>query len=530
MPAALRKVLIVTHRYLGIALSLVFVIWFLSGIVMMYAGGMPTLTPEQRLTRLVPLDLSRVTLTASEAAERAGIEAEPESATLITVMERPAYRLRGFRRIETVFADGGGRLEWLDESQARVVAARFLGAAEDRIAFVRTVAEPDQWTVAQSRELPLHKFQVDDTAGTEVYVSPQSGEVSLVTTRKSRLLAWIGTIPHWFYFTPLRVNQPLWYWTVVWASALGCMLALFGLVLGVTQFRRTRPFRLSASIPYRGWMRWHYVSGALFGVFALTWVFSGLMSMEPFEWTRATGLRVPRGALSGSLELARFPALDRAALSETLAGRELKELELARIQGAPYYVARVAPLPGNAAGRPERQHQPYPLTPGANPNEILIAADSGRVRNEPFATESIIAGLRAAAPEFAIVEHTLLDDYDAYYYSRDGRAPLPVLRAKFDDPAETWVYVDPRRSEIVAQTHRLSRIERWLFNGLHSLDFAFWYDKRPLWDFGMILLSLGALGTSAIGMYLGLKRLRRDFGGGRPPVEAASVGAASRRE
>jgi hypothetical protein len=42
-------------------------------------------------------------------------------------------------------------------------------------------------------------------------------------------------------------------------------------------------------------------------------------------------------------------------------------------------------------------------------------------------------------------------------------------------------------------------------------------------------LSLGALGTSAIGMYLGLKRLRRDFGGGRPPVEAASVGAASRR-
>jgi hypothetical protein len=114
-------------------------------------------------------------------------------------------------------------------------------------------------------------------------------------------------------------------------------------------------------------------------------------------------------------------------------------------------------------------------------------------------------------PDAAIVEHELLRDYDSYYYARNGAAPLPVLRVKFDDPDATWVYVDPRKSELVALTHRSSRIERWLFNGLHSLDFAFWYDKRPLWDIGMILLSLGALATSGIGMYLGFKRLRRDL-------------------
>jgi hypothetical protein len=124
--------------------------------------------------------------------------------------------------------------------------------------------------------------------------------------------------------------------------------------------------------------------------------------------------------------------------------------------------------------------------------------------------DSIIERLRAAAPDTAIVEQTLLESYDSYYYARDGRAPLPVLRVKFDDPAHTWVYVDPKRSELVALTHRLSRIERWLFNGLHSLDFAFWYDRRPLWDIGMIVLSLGALATSGIGLYLGVKRLRRD--------------------
>ena len=54
-----RKSVILAHRYLGIALSLLFVVWFASGITMMYAGGMPRLTPDERLERLPPLDLSR---------------------------------------------------------------------------------------------------------------------------------------------------------------------------------------------------------------------------------------------------------------------------------------------------------------------------------------------------------------------------------------------------------------------------------------------------------------------------------------
>jgi uncharacterized iron-regulated membrane protein len=509
---ALRTCLILTHRYLGIPLSIVFIVWFVSGIVMMYAGGMPTLTPELKLERLAPLDLAAVRLTPRAAAERAGAGAAVGEALLSSTLGRPAYRFRRFGDLSIVFADDGTLLAGLDEADSRNVASRFLGVAEERISFVRTVSEPDQWTLTQARDLPLHKFSVEDENATEVYVSPQSAEVSLVTTRGSRVLAWLGTIPHWFYFTPLRMNQPVWYWTVVWASVVGCVLALLGLVLSITQFRRTQPFRLAASIPYRGWMRWHYMTGALFGVFALTWVFSGLMSMEPFAWTRATGLDVPRDALGDrELDLERYPAVDAAALPSILAGRELKELELMSIQDEPYYVARVTPAGHDAGSGPERQHQPYPLTAGANPDELLIAASSMQLRDEPFSTESLLARLHRAVPDTAIVEHALLSDYDSYYYARNGAAPLPVLRVKFDDPDATWVYVDPRKSELVALTHRSSRLERWLFNGLHSLDFPFWYDKRPLWDIGMILLSLGALATSGIGMYLGFKRLRRDL-------------------
>ena len=61
--------------------------------------------------------------------------------------------------------------------------------------------------------------------------------------------------------------------------------------------------------------------------------------------------------------------------------------------------------------------------------------------------------------------------YDSYYYSRQRLTPLPVLRVKFADPGETWFYIDPATSQMLSQIPRLARVERWLYNGLHSLDF-----------------------------------------------------------
>src|SRR4030095_8858744 len=153
--------------------------------------------------------------------------------------------------------------------QSTDIAARFMGLRAAQVHYIRTLTEADQWTLLQGRPLPLHKFSADDADPTELYVQPATGEVSVMTTRRSRALAWIGTIPHWLYFTALRVNQPVWYRIVVWSSGLVCALAALGLALAVVQFRRTRPLR--ASIPYAGWMRWHYITGAVFGLFTLTW-------------------------------------------------------------------------------------------------------------------------------------------------------------------------------------------------------------------------------------------------------------------
>ncbi len=247
----LRRILIPVHRYLGIPLSFLFVLWFVSGIAMIYVGGMPQLSEEERLEHLPELDLAAVRLTPSEALARAELGA-PGEVTLLPVLGRPAYRFGDRGGATTVFADTGEVLQAVDLEAEQTIAARFAGVPESAVRYVRTVERPDQWTLVMSRALPLEKFAVDDGRGTEVYVSSADAAVALVTTTRTRTLAWVATIPHWFYITPLRVNQPLWYWTVVSASGLGCVLAVLGLVLGVTQFRKSTPFSISASIRYHG--------------------------------------------------------------------------------------------------------------------------------------------------------------------------------------------------------------------------------------------------------------------------------------
>ena len=532
MMKLLRKWLILSHRYAGIVLSLFVVIWFATGITMMYVGGMPRLTPELRLDKLPNLDLARVRLTPSEAAEAGLVGDQPGRTVLLSIMGRPAYRF-GSAEPTTVFADSGEVMEGATLAQARTIASRFAGVTEDQVEHVATLNKVDQWTLVQSRQLPLHKFRVKDERGTELYVSPRTGEVTMATTRRARGLAWISTIPHFFYFSALRENQPVWYQFVVWTSGLVCALAVLGLLLGVVQSFRQK---------YTGAMKWHYVTGLVFGVFTATWAFSGLLSMEPFEWTNSQPLEVSRAVFTGGpIELGKYAAMKPAEWEHLVDGRGIKEIELARIQDEHYYLVRLAHDPdlsrhsGAAASaeadkRPERLHQPYYITGRAETDRLLVRADTLQVRREPFSTESLVARLRAELPEVPIVDQQLLTEYDSYYYSRQHLTPLPVLRVKFADPGETWFYIDPSNSTMLSQVTRLSRIERWLYNGLHSLDFPFWYDMRPAWDIVMLLLLLGGLISSSVGLVLGFSRVARGVRRLAPARGGAPAPATSLQE
>jgi hypothetical protein len=404
----------------------------------------------------------------------------------LNVTGRPAYRFGG-RGIATVFADDGSTFEMdaVDIPLALSIASAFTGLRESRLDHRGVLFEADQWMIGEGGQLPVHKVVVDDPGATVLYISQASGEVAVMTTRGTRALAWVAAIPHWFYFKSLRENGPLWSQVVIWTAAIGSAMAILGILVGILTLRPKGP----SVIPYRGLMRWHYITGAVFGVFTLTWAFSGLLSMDPWGWADGGGLptgRIQQIFRGGPVELDMYPRRDASDWEDALGGRSVKEVGFERIQGDAYYNVT---LDGG--------------------ERVLVSASPLEVRSELYPTELLMEQIREAYSGQSIVATDILHEYDSYYYERGGTPPLPVLRVKFGDPDKTWIYVDPSLSRLMRRATSRDRLDRWIYNGFHSLDFSFWYTSRPLWDIGVIVLSLGGLSTTLIGMYVGFGRLGR---------------------
>jgi hypothetical protein len=132
----------------------------------------------------------------------------------------------------------------------------------------------DQWTVGGDfdSDRPLARIALHDAAGSEIYVSAQSGKVVLTTTRNQRLLNYVGSVAHWFYPTPLRHHKRVWNALMWWLSLLATAGAALGVVLGVT--------RLGTAPASRGLKRWHHIGGLILAPFILSWIFSGFLSMD----------------------------------------------------------------------------------------------------------------------------------------------------------------------------------------------------------------------------------------------------------
>src|SRR4051812_25853450 len=103
-----RRALIYTHRWTGIVLGALFIAWFASGVVLMYAQ-MPRLSRADRLARLPLLDFHTAAVTPADAAAAVGYGVR--TVRLGMFGGRPIYRLAGAEGSATVYADDGSELE-----------------------------------------------------------------------------------------------------------------------------------------------------------------------------------------------------------------------------------------------------------------------------------------------------------------------------------------------------------------------------------------------------------------------------------
>jgi len=229
----LRQTLIFVHRWLGVALCLLFLLWFPSGFVMMY-WDYPQVRPADRLSHLAPLDPKTIRLAPADAAAKAG--AQPSGAIrLTTYAGRPVYRFGGRGDLTVVYADTGEEQVEFSQNDLARIAQMWTGHSVKE-AKVAAVEQVDVWTLQNRiRDLqPLWKFTWPD--GQQLYISEANGEVIQYTTTASRVGAYFGAIPHWLYFTPLRRNGPLWSKVVIWSSGIATVAALLGLVVAVWMY------------------------------------------------------------------------------------------------------------------------------------------------------------------------------------------------------------------------------------------------------------------------------------------------------
>jgi uncharacterized iron-regulated membrane protein len=434
----LRKLLILLHRWLGTCFCLLFVLWFFSGMVLAY-WDYPEVTDQDRMAHAAPINPSRVRLTPDQAYARLQLDGPPSSAVLLMFDGRPAYRFDD----ALVYADTGDSQQDFPPDLTRRIASTWVSHPAEA-ASRAVVDSPDQWTVSGEFAplRPLDKYTWPE--GQQVYVSEVNGEVVQSTTPASRLGAYLGAIPHWLYFTPLRRNGLLWSRIVIWASGIGAAAAALGLIIGIWI---TLP---SQRVPYSGQKRWHAILGLIFGFFACTWAFSGMLSMEPFAFSagpRRLGGRIERAMRKGA-----FTTLEQA------------------------------------------------LTPGAK--IVDLNAQAGN-------REAILNVVRDAVQPASIAETRVVTQYEAYYLDRHGQHPLPALFVRLNDSRGSMFYIDPATARIVEAYDSASRWNRWLYHGLHSLDLPWLYAHRPAWDIAILTLLLGGASLSITSLLLAWRVLRR---------------------
>jgi hypothetical protein len=231
------------------------------------------------------------------------------------------------------------------------------------------------------------------------------------------------------------------------------------------------------------------ILGLTFGVLTCTWVFSGMLSMDPFPTLQQGDpdigkLEVAEALRRDAPPLSSFEAKPPSrALQEAGASFHARELRLTSVMGQSAYLAT------------------------ANPEQTLIVPVFGGPTTE-LDRQEIVDVLRVAARPFAITEARLVTQYESYYLDRHKVLPLPVILVRFSDPEQSAYYIDPKTARIIERYNSHSRWNRWLYHGLHSMDFPWLYKYRPSWDVLLLLLLTGGTGLCVTSVRLSWNILR----------------------
>lgn len=615
-----------THRWLGVGMCVLFFIWFLSGMVMMYAGH-PKLTLQERLAHLPPLD-SPTTSTSSTTdtpSPQTGALQNPDTPqspdTLLSPAEaftaagfdtrqpvedlrlsrsragQPIYVLRGEgRTFIAIDAHTGQRIPptgratalasacvyWMHsadplkpqhcpstspEAQPPLPADAASPARQSHTASptphpdtatdtpfpavpVNTTAQPEHipaprylGTVhedahthshALNGHRPLHLVRLPDAHDTLLYISGTTGEVVRDAPQPERALNYVGSWLHWLYlFRDTAIN---WTSLIIVLALTGIATAITGIVAGLIRWRFAGTYRSGSHSPFApGMMRWHHILGMVFALSTVSWIFSGLMSMDPWDIFTGPESSIDAEVISSERIKPRRAKATPQALLQAIRQGHTATPERKPAAEQKRTSASERPDPGSShdkssATNPRSQPGPLatpdvvelqwrivlnktvvqPVFRGDGRNTLFAARDARPWHFSPARLQGALIGL---SPDLPPRIETIAQD-DFYYYRRashtmtGGRRehPLPIWRVRYSDPQQTWLHIDPATGTVLGQSDSRARLERWLFALLHSWDLLPLLQHRPLWDIFMLVLGMGGLLLSGTGIWVGVHR------------------------
>lgn len=463
------------HRWLGIATCVIFALWFASGAVLLLVP-FPSLAKSeaQKLGELVDVAAIRIAPDRALALTgRSGLQLRQRAGI-------PVYIASGSNGLVTIDARTGQRLGLLGPAAAMAVLGNRAGGP------VTGVDGPigyDQWVVHDGFDglRPFYRMSIGDGRGTRIYVSARTGEIVQRTTERERAWNWVGAVLHWVYFTPLRASFSAWDRTVWILSFIAMLVADAGMIVGIVRTVAVRRARRPGLTYFRlQWMRWHHLTGLFVGLFVMTWIFSGWLSMDhgrlfsrgratPAEIANYVGLTDQGMAAATSLTaLRRLPANHEIRLI-AIAGTPLLSVvghdgiaQLWTSAGTPLAPQQAAALSAVAV----QKAWPRPVTPVASP----VAPDD---------IYALAEGMPASAERFA------------------GGSNQPAI------------YVDAADGQILTVMNTSRAAYAWIYYGLHSFNFPGLARHQIARDAIVLILMLAGFLFSVTGVVLGWQRLRK---------------------
>ncbi len=472
------------HNFTGTLLSLVFLIWFLSGFVLIYAGFPHA--PQEKIFESLEVfsqeDLETIQLPSSNFTGTVALEKR---------YGEPIYRISKGRGNQKIYsALSLKEMPEISKQEAIRLAEKFSGSPLKK---VEKREQLDQWMPWSYYRplLPFFLFYVDNDEGSRLYVSAKSGSIVQETNRASRWAARLGAIPHWIYFKSLRLKTGLWLDVVAWVSGIGVLVSLSGLLAGIIRLRRRKNKRtLTGFTPYKKfWYKWHHITGFVFGLFVFSFILSGLVSVSDIpNWMVPVHSKPSvRSLWKQELNLSEFP----------------QQINLADVLKSEQNIRKVV------WKRVMNQACLWVYSKDFNVPHVYRLTKKGFQLKATYSQLNLRAYLDQLYPKHQ-KRIGLLQEYNAYYQQSEKKNhPLPVWQIDIKDQDHTSFYIHPSTGDLLSYYNSNTRWHRWLYRGLHTFDFPLLVNQEWLRKFILIFLSLGGTFVSVSGCVLGLRWMRR---------------------